>query len=363
MPAVTRCAPHVRDAVNLRWAMNCVVLALVPSILIGLYNTGLQANLAMARLEIDSAPGWRGFVIDTLRAGYDPSDILAAFLHGALYFVPVLVVALVVGGLWERLFAKLRNRGTAEGLTVIALLFSLSLPPVVPLWQVVLGMSFGIVVGKEIFGGTGKNFLNPAVTGLVFLYASYPQQVVGDTVWRAVDAFTGPTGLLAAEAVGKEGIAWLDTVSFLGLVPGAMGASSVFACLLGAAVLIYKRVASPRILAGVFIGVIGAVVLFNRLGGNSDPFFELPWYWHMTTGSLAFGAVFLATDPVSAASTDPGRWIYGLFVGIMVVVIRVANPAHPDGVLFAILLGNIFAPLIDYIVVRANIRRRARRSG
>lgn len=366
LPAATHCAPHVRDTANVRWAMNCVVLALVPSVLIGIYNAGLQANLAMARLEIDSPPGWRGFVLDALHIGYDPSDILAALFHGALYFAPVFLVALVAGALWEWLFARLRNRETADGLMVIALLFSLSLPSAVPLWQVAFGMSFGIVIGKEIFGGTGKNFLNPALVGLAFLYVTYPQHMVAGAVWRAVDAFTGPTGFLAAEAAKNDRVAWLETTwleSFLGLVPGAMGSASVLACLLGAAFLLYKQLASLRIMAGVLIGMIVAVLLFNQFAGDADPFFGLPWYWHMVIGSFAFGAVFLATDPVSAAATDTGRWIYGLLIGVMIVLIRVANPSHPDGVWFAVLLGNIFAPLIDYMVIWANIRRRTQRGG
>lgn len=366
MTVVTQSAPHVRDAVNVRWAMNCVIVALVPNILIGIYNTGFQANLAMAQLGIESASGWRGAVLNMLRVGYDPSDVFATFLHGAVYFFPVLIVAIIVGGFWERLFASLRHRETGEGLAVIALLFALSLPPTVPLWQVALGISFGIVVGKEIFGGTGKNFLNPALAGLAFLYATYPQHMVSEAVWRAVDAFTGPTELRVAAEGGMAGIAWLGTTwlqTFFGFVPGPMGATSAFACLLGASYMIYKRVASARIMAAMLIGMIATVLLLNRVGGNSDPFFELPWYWHLTLGSFAFGAVFLATDPVSAAATDTGRWIYGLFIGVMVGAIRVANPAHPDGVLFAILLGNIFAPLIDYLVMWANIRRRDRRSG
>ncbi len=360
------CAPHVRDTANLQWAMNCIVLALLPSLLVGIYNSGLQANLAMMQQEITSPGGWRGVVLDNLHIGYAPNDIFAALLHGILYVGPVFFIALGVGAFWEWLFAKFRSRETGEGLTVIALLFSLSLPSTIPLWQVALGMSFGIVMGREIFGGTGKNFLNPAVTGLAFLYVTYPQQMVGGAVWRAIDAVSGPTGYLAAEATKEQGLAWLGTTwfqSFMGFVPDAMGSASAFACLLGAAFLIYKRLVAPRIMAGVLIGTIVVVVLFNLFAGDSDPFFGLPWYWHMVIGSFAFGTVFLATDPVSAASTETGRLIYGLFIGAMIVLIRVANPSHPDGVWFAILLGNIFAPLIDYIVIWANIRRRVRRCG
>ncbi len=364
--AVTSSAPHLRDTINVHRAMTWVVWALLPNVLIGIYNTGLQANVAMAEVGIERAPGWRGALLDLLRVGYDPGDVSAAVAHGAVYFLPVLILAFIIGEFWERLFARLRRRERGEGLVVIALLFTLSLPPTVPLWQVALGMSFGVVVGREIFGGIGKNFLNPALVGLAFLYAAYPQQMVSEAVWLAVDAFTGPTELRAAAEGGMAGIAWLGTTwleTFFGFVPGAMGATSAFACLLGAGFMLYKRIVSARIMVAVVAGMIATVLLLNLIGGDSDPFYELPWYWHLTLGSFAFGAVFLATDPVSAASTRTGRWIYGLFIGVMVGVIRVANPAHPDGVLFAILLGNVFAPTIDYLVVRANIRRRARRGG
>jgi Na+-transporting NADH:ubiquinone oxidoreductase subunit B len=225
-------------------------------------------------------------------------------------------------------------------------------------------MSFGIVVGKEIFGGTGKNFLNPALTGLAFLYVTYPAQMVGETAW-AVHGLSGATPLQTAAEGGVQSLAWIGSTwlqSFLGLVPGAIGASSTLACLLGAVLLIATRVASARIMAGMLIGMIGAALLFNQGGDPANAFAGLSWHWHLVLGSFAFGMVFLATDPVSAAMTDTGRWIYGLLIGAMVILIRVTNSTHPDGVMFAILFGNILAPLIDYGVMYANIRRRARRS-
>jgi Na+-transporting NADH:ubiquinone oxidoreductase subunit B len=190
--------------------------------------------------------------------------------------------------------------------------------------------------------------------------------MLGETAWTVVDAFTGATYLQLAERQGPEAVAWLGTTwlqAFIGLLPGPFGATSTLACLLGAGVLIHRRVVSGRIMAGVFIGMVGTVLLFNYCGGGGNAFMGLSWHWHLVLGSFAFGMVFLATDPVSAAMTDPGRWVYGLFIGVMIVLIRVAHSSHPDGVLFAILLGNIFAPLIDYLVVRANIRRRLRRAG
>jgi Na+-transporting NADH:ubiquinone oxidoreductase subunit B len=246
------------------------------------------------------------------------------------------------------------------------LLFSLSLPPTIPLWQVALGMSFGIVVAKEVFGGTGKNFLNPALAALAFLYATYPKQMVGETAWTVVEGFTGATTMRIVAGGGIEAVHWAGTnwmQSFLGVVPGAFGATSTLACLLGAAVLVATRVASLRIMAGALVGMIVAAVLFNQLVGRALPFGDLSWHWHLTLGSFAFGVVFLATDPVTAAATNLGRWIYGVLIGALVVVIRVANITHPDGVMFAILFGNIVAPLIDYLVMQANIRRRARRGG
>lgn len=364
--AVTQGAPHLRDAFNLDRALRCVAIALAPCLFMALYNTGFQANVDVAIAGLGTAPGWRGAVLDALGIGYDASSLWASVVHGALYFVPVLAVTVAVGSLWVHLFARLRKRPIGEGFMVIALLFALVLPPSIPLWQVALGISFAIVFGREIFGGTGKNFLNPALTGLAFLYVTYPKEMVTETAWTVVDAFTAPTYLQMTARQGPDAIAWLPSTwlqSFVGIIPGSFGTTSTLACLLGAGLLLWWRVASGRIMAGVLFGMIGMVLLFNNLGDPVNAFFGLSWHWHLTLGSFAFGAVFLATDPVSAAMTNTGRWVYGLFIGVMIVLIRVGNPSHPDGVMFAILLGNIFAPLIDYLVVLANIRRRTRRGG
>jgi Na+-transporting NADH:ubiquinone oxidoreductase subunit B len=361
---VTRNAPHVRDAMSVDRAMNCVIVALVPCIVVALLNTGHQANLHMAQMGLKSAPGWRGAILQTLGTGYDPSNLWAIMWHGALYYLPVLAVAAVVGAFWEWLFAMVRGRERAPGLAVVVLLFSLSLPPTILLWQVALGVTFGIVVAKEIFGGTGKNFLNPALAGLAFLYATYPKQMVGEAAWTVVEGFTGATPMRVIEGGAMEAATWAGTnwmLSFLGGVPGAFGETSTLACILGAAYLLARRVASGRIIAGALFGMIATVLLFNQLVGEAAPLANLSWHWHLTLGSFAFGVVFLATDPVTATGTNAGRWIYGIMIGSLVVVIRVANVTHPDGVMFAILFGNIVAPLIDYLVMRANIRRRARR--
>ncbi len=363
---ITRGPPHIRDTMSTDRAMNCVVVALIPCILMALFNTGYQANLAMAELGIGSAPGWRGAVLEILGIGYSPSSPVAAMWHGALHFLPVLAVTWIVGDLWERVFATFRDRERGPGLAVIALLFSLSLPPSIPLWQAALGMSFGIVVAREIFGGTGKNFLNPALAGLAFLYATYPEQMVGETAWTVVEGFTGATARNIAPGGGVQAAGWAGTnwmQSFLGVVPGVFGATSTLACLLGAAYLLATRAASARIMAGALFGMIATALLFNMLVGDALPFANLSWRWHLTLGGFAFGVVFLATDPVTAAATNTGRWVYGILIGSLVVVIRVANVAHPDGTMFAILFGNIVAPLIDHLVMRANIRRRARRDG
>ena len=364
--AVTTTAPHVRDTMSVERAMNYVVVALAPCLFMALFNTGYQANIALAELGAASAPGWRGAILDALGTGYDPASVWADLWHGALHYLPVLAVSWIAAAFWQHVFARVRGRETAPGLVVVALLFSLSLPPAVPLWQVALGMSFGIVVAREVFGGFGMNFLNPALTGLAFLYATYPKQMVGETAWTVVEGFTGATTLRTAAEGGMAAVNWAGTnwmQAFLGGVPGAFGATSVVACLIGAAILIATRVGSVRVMAGALGGMIAAALAFNLLAGAALPFAELSWPWHLVLGSFAFGVVFLATDPVTAAQTNTGRWIYGLMIGVLVVVIRVSNVAHPDGVMFAILFANLTAPLIDHLVVRANIRRRARNDG
>ena len=247
---------------------------------------------------------------------------------------------------------------------MIALLFTLTLPPTIPLWQVAIGISFGVVIGKEIFGGTGKNFVNPVLAGRAFLYFAYPAQIAGDSVWTVVDGFTGATPLGLASAGGINNIAATNITwsqAFLGQIQGAIGETSTLACLLGGAFLVYTGIASWRIIAGGLIGMIMTAVLFNFIGNESNPMVTIPWYWHLVLGGFAFGIMFLATDPVTSATTNTGRWLYGLLIGILIVVIRIANPTIPECTMFAILLANIFAPLIDYIVIQANIMRRRQR--
>ena len=358
---VTRGKTHVRDGNDLKRTMTFVVIATAFCILMAFYNTGYQANLAMQSMGVESINNWRSIPMALL--GYNPYNPISCLVHGMLYFFPVYITTLAIGGIWEVLFATVRKHEVNEGFLVSSMLYTLILPPDIPLWQVALGISFGIVLGKEVFGGTGKNFLNPALTGRAFLFFAYPASISGDAVWVAVDGYSGATALSLASAGGVEAIqasfGWFQ--AFLGFIPGSMGETSTLACMLGAAFLLYTRVASYRIMAGVLIGMIGMSTLLNIVGSTTNPMFAMPWYWHMVVGGFAFGTVFMATDPVSAAVTDLGRWVYGGMIGVMIIIIRVINPAFPEGVMLAILFSNMFAPLIDYFVVQANIRRRIKR--
>jgi len=359
---VTRGSTHVRDGNDLKRTMTFVVIATFFCILMAMYNTGYQANLAMEAMGLEKAEGWRS--VPMMVFGYNPMNPLSNMVHGALYFLPIYIVTLAVGGVWEVLFATVRGHEVNEGFLVSSMLYTLIMPPDMPLWQVALGISFGIVIGKEVFGGTGKNFLNPALTGRAFLYFAYPASISGDSVWVAVDGYTAatPLGLAATgglDAVHAAGYGWFQ--SFFGFMPGCLGETSTLAILIGAAFLLYTRVASYRIVAGVFIGMVAMSSVFNMIGSDTNPMFAFPWYWHLTVGGFAFGMVYMATDPVSAAMTDTGRWIFGALVGVMTVLIRVVNPAFPEGIMLAILFSNMFAPIIDYFVVQANIRRRVKR--
>ncbi len=360
----TKGAAHVRDAMDLKRMMITVVAALVPCILMAFVNTGYQANLALAGVsEAAAAAGWRGTIIDMLGVGYDPQSIVANLVHGALYFLPVFIVCNVVGGFWEALFAIVRKHEINEGFLVTGMLFPLTLPPTIPLWQVAIGISFGVVLGKEVFGGTGRNFLNPALTARAFLYFAYPAQISGDTVWTAADGFSRATPLGAAAAGGMEAVheTWMDM--FLGTVQGSMGETSALACLIGAVVLIGTGVGSWRIMASVVIGALALSSAFYALGSDSaNPMFQMAPHWHLVVGGFAFGTVFMATDPVSAAMTNVGKWLYGLLIGAMTILIRVVNPAFPEGIMLAILFGNVFAPVMDHYVLQANIKRRLART-
>ncbi len=359
---VTRGTTHVRDGNDLKRTMTFVVIATLFCVLMAMYNTGYQANLAMESMGLEKIDNWRS--VPMMLFGYSTMNPFSNLAHGALYFLPIYITTLAIGGIWEVLFATVRGHEVNEGFLVSSMLYALIMPPDMPLWQVALGISFGIVIGKEVFGGTGKNFLNPALTGRAFLYFAYPASMTGDSVWIAVDGYTRATPLgLAAngglDAVYAADYSWMQT--FFGFEPGCLGETSTLAILIGAAFLLYTRVASYRIMGGVFAGMVAIATLFNFIGSDTNPMFALPWYWHLTMGGFAFGMVYMATDPVSAAMTNKGRWIFGALVGGMTVLIRVVNPAFPEGIMLAILFSNMFAPTIDYFVIQANIRRRMKR--
>ena len=360
---VTASASHVRDAVDLKRIMTTVWLCAWIPMFAGMYYTGHNANLAMAELGIANAEGWRGFIIELL-AGYNPDSWWDCLIHGAVYFVPIYFVTFVVGGFWEVLFSIKRGHEVNEGFFVTSILFALTLPATIPLWQVAIGISFGVIIGKEVFGGTGKNFLNPALTGRAFLYFAYPAQLSGDAVWVAVDGYSGATALGVAAASGVEAFTdafWWE--AFVGNIPGSVGETSTLAILIGGAILLLTRVASYRIVIGTFLGMFLTSGLFNLIGSETNPMFGMSWYWHLVLGGFAFGMMYMATDPVSASMTDKGKWAYGILIGVMCVLIRVVNPAFPEGMMLAILFANLFSPLIDHVVVRSNVKRRLARSG
>lgn len=366
---VTRTGAHVRDGIDLKRIMITVWLSVFPAMFYGMWNIGHQANVAMEHLNVVSIAGWHGWLIGLL-AGYDPASIWDCLWHGAAYFLPIYIVTFAVGIFWEIVFAVVRGHEVNEGFFVTSILFALIMPPSVPLWQVALGITFGVVVGKEVFGGTGKNFLNPALTGRAFLFFAYPAQISGDSVWTAVDGFSGATPLSqsATPGIGYHHLAdawghhitWFD--AFFGNIQGSIGETSTLAILLGAAFLLFTGIASWRIMAGVVLGMVATSLLFNWVGSTTNAMFSMPWYWHLVLGGFAFGTVFMATDPVSAAMTETGKWFFGALIGLMVVLIRVVNPAFPEGMMLAILFGNLFAPLIDHFVMQANIKRRLARN-
>lgn len=354
---VTKRASHVRDFLDLKRTMILVVLALLPAVLMALYNTGLQANLAIAKLAEFSASTWQQSLIQMLGLGFNPDSIFANMVHGALYFFPVYAVTLAVGGFWEMVFATIRKHEVAEGFLVTSLLFPMILPPNIPYWQVAIGISFGVVIGKEIFGGVGMNVFNPALLGRAFLFFAYPAEISGDKVWVAVDGMSKATPLAQfADTTMTLTASWWD--SFIGLIPGSMGETSALACVLGAIVLLITGIGSWRIMLGVLVGMISFSLLFNVIGSSTNPMFAVSPMWHFVIGGYAFGMVFMATDPVSGAYTDGGKLIYGLLIGVLVVLIRVINPAFPEGMMLAILFGNAFAPIIDKYYINKNIKRR-----
>ena len=343
--ATTTSGCHIRDAVDNKRTMFTVVIALIPALLFGMYNIGYQHYLSEG----------------VIAAGDYCANFWGNFGYGLLKLLPMILVSYIVGLGIECIFAQVRKHEVSEGYFVTGMLIPLICPPDVPLWQLALAVAFAVIIGKEVFGGTGYNFLNPALVARAFLFFSYPIQMSGDTVWIAAqgDAISGatPLGEMIAGAT-QPSASVLDMI--IGFMPGSVGETSVIAILIGALILLVTGVASWRIMLSIFVGGAAMGLIFNAVGANA--YMSMPFYYHFLMGGFMFGAVFMATDPVTAAHTNTGKYIYGFLIGVMAVLIRVVNPAYPEGMMLAILLLNVFAPLIDYYVVDANIRKRAKRA-
>ena len=360
-PAVTRTCPHIRDSNTVQRLWNYFVIASIPAWLIGIWSLGHQTNLAIADFQLEAVPGWRAALLSKSGIGFDAFSVLGCFSHGLLYFLPIFGVALLVGAFWQALFATLRRQQPDEGLLYIAWFLALMMPASAPLYQVGLGMTFGIVVGKLIYGGSGRYLVNPALLGLAFLVFSYPSLLFGEGAWVPVAGYDQPSVLeLVSEEGGIRVIAAVDYhfwQLFLGDRPGAVGTVSSLGAVLGALFLIWTGMASWRVMLGALTGLVAMSLMFNAISAD-NALFATPWYWQMVLGGFLFGVVFLATDPVAGPMTDPGRWGFGLLVGALTVLIRVSNPSYYEGVMFAILLASMFSPLIDFVVTEMNIRRR-----
>ncbi|ABN60450.1 MULTISPECIES: NADH:ubiquinone reductase (Na(+)-transporting) subunit B [Shewanella] len=353
---------HVRDNLDLKRMMITVWACAFPAMFVGMYNVGLQAQLALVA-GFATPDVWQVSLFSMFGTELTANSGWPALMwYGACFFLPIYAVTFAVGGIWEVLFASIRGHEVNEGFFVTSILFALTLPATIPLWMVALGITFGVVVAKEVFGGTGRNFLNPALAGRAFLFFAYPLNMSGDTSWVVADGYSGATALSQA-AAGTLDYAinqnWWD--SFFGFIPGSVGEVSTLAILLGGLVIIYTRIASWRIVGGVMVGMIAISTLLNVVGSDTNPMFAMPWYWHLVLGGFAFGMMFMATDPVSASFTNQAKWAYGILIGAMAVFIRVINPAFPEGMMLAILFANLFAPLFDHFVVQANIKRRIAR--
>ncbi|RTR29725.1 NADH:ubiquinone reductase (Na(+)-transporting) subunit B [Shewanella atlantica] len=363
---------HVRDAIDVKRTMTLVGLCLLPAILFGLYNLGLQAQLAVAG-GLATPDVWQLVPFNLIFGGLtEQTGLIGLFLYGISFYIPIYLTALVVSLFWEMVFAKVRGQELHEGFFVTALLFTLILPVSTPLWLVAMGITFGVVIGKEVFGGMGYNFLNPALAGLAFIYFAYPTQVSTVAQLVAVDGFSGATTLIqtAAGKMSFADYAWYEAFTdpnwwnaFFGFTAGAIGETSTLALLIGGGLLILTRLADWRIVAGVMLGMIATAVLFNLIGSAKNELFAMPWTWHLVTGGFAIGMMFMATDPVTTAYTNKGKLAYGLLIGFMTVLIRVVNPKMPEGIMLAILFANLWAPIFDYLVAKANIKRRLKRNG
>ena len=349
---VTRSGSHIRDCLDLKRVMIVVVIALMPALLFGMYNTGLQHFRAMGEAD---------------------ASVWTCFWFGFLKVLPIIIVSYVVGLGIEFISAQIRGHEVNEGFLVSGMLIPMVMPVDIPLWMVAVATAFAVIIGKEVFGGTGMNVFNPALLARAFIFFGYTPYISGEKVWVAgltsgegvVDGFTGATPLTdAASAVltKADQVQWTHGGPidwFLGTIPGCIGETSTLAILIGAVILLWTGIASWRIMLSVFAGGYLTGLLFNLIGANA--YMDIPAYYHLIIGGFAFGAVFMATDPVTASQTNTGKFIYGFLIGFLAVMIRVLNPGYPEGMMLAILFMNAVAPLIDYYVVQANIRRRNRR--
>lgn len=348
----THSGPHIRDSVDIKRVMILVVISLIPCYIFGALNIGYQESLTY---------------------GLENSDWKRNIFSGIMKILPILTVTFATGAIWEILFAVVRRHPISEGFLVTCALIPLTLPATIPLWQVAIGTSFGIVIGKEIFGGVGMNIFNPALTTRAFLYFTYPVQISGDKVWAlAPDGFSGatalsiPAGQVNSNAVNLLNEATLSSVfdfswinMFMGWIPGSIGETNKLIIILSALFLILTGITSWRIMLGSVIGLTSTAYLTNVLSPfSSNAMLTIPPHYHLVMGSFLFGTVFMATEPVTGAHTENGKWIYGFFIGMLTVIIRSINPAYPEGIMLAILLMNAFAPLIDYYVVKSNTKRR-----
>jgi Na+-transporting NADH:ubiquinone oxidoreductase subunit B len=341
-------SPHVKDALDLKRFMSIVIIAIIPCMIFGIYNSG---RLALSAKGI-------------------PENIFSAFLEGLVIFTPLLIVSYSVGLFWEGLFSVIRGHKVSEGFLVTGLLYPLILPPTMPLWQAAVGISFGVIIGKEIFGGTGRNILNPALTARAFLFFAYPASMSGDSVWIknfSPDAVTGATAL-AVSASAEKGADLTNLLNqngydffnlFMGFTPGSIGETSALLCLIGGIFLIITGVASFQTIIGGIIGAVLTAIFLNLFTGVSDnPYLTLNPLYHLVMGGFAFGIVFMATDPVSSPGIRSARWIYGFLIGMLTILIRVFNPAYPEGTMLAILFMNLFAPLLDYYSIKFRLKKR-----
>ena len=356
---------HVRDAIDIQRIMVTVWLAAFPAMFFGMYNIGNQTLEYLTLIGSSNSNDWHHIIINLV--GYSQDSFISKMWIGAVYFIPIYAVTFAVGILWEILFAVVRKHEINEGLFVSSILFALSCPPDLPLWQAAMGITFGIVIGKEVFGGTGMNILNPALTARAFLFFAYPSHMSGDKVWvhgaGGIDGYSGETilGALASNTNSWDSLSvlWSASDALYGFIPGSVGETSFIAILIGACILIFSGIGSWRIILFTFIGGYLTALLFNFWGINA--LMNTPAHIHLLIGGFAFGAVFMATDPVTATQTNKGKIIYGLLVGFFAIVIRIFNPAYPEGMMLAILFMNVFAPLIDHYIIEANVKKRLSR--